>query len=127
MVENDKSSWIGSLGRRVTEAVVVALIAFAGVLGGAWFTLLTKDHELKVRLVEIGISILRADPKADPKDDVTPARGWAIEVIEKNSETYFSPEDKALLLHTPIQIIPPYESTYTPGYDSRYTPGRNPR
>jgi hypothetical protein len=41
----------------------------------------SKDEELRVHLVEIAIGILRAAPK----EDVTPARGWAIDVIEKNS------------------------------------------
>ena len=31
--------------------------------------------------MEIAIGILRADPK----EDVTPARGWALDIIEKNS------------------------------------------
>ena len=40
-----------------------------------------KDEAVRVHLVEIAIGILRADPK----EDVTPARAWAIDVIEKNS------------------------------------------
>jgi hypothetical protein len=49
--------------------------------GAGYLTFASKDQELKVHLVEIAIGILRADPK----EDVTPARGWARDIIEKNS------------------------------------------
>ncbi len=126
MTEGDKSeetTSIGSLGRRITEAVVVAAIALAGVLGGAWFTLLTKDHELKIRLVEIGIGILRADPK----DDVTPARAWAIKVIQQNSGIDFTDEETNLLLHKPI-LSKGYGTGYADGeYTDSSTPSYVPR
>ena len=49
--------------------------------GAGYLTFASKDQELKVHLVEIAIGIRRADPK----EDVTPARGWALDIIEKNS------------------------------------------
>jgi hypothetical protein len=49
-------------------------------------------------LVEVAISILRADPK----EDVTLARGWALDIIEKNSGVMFSDEDRQGLLHKPL-------------------------
>jgi hypothetical protein len=64
----------------------------------AYFTFASKDQELKVHLVEIAIGILRADPK----EDVTPARGWALDVIEKNSGVPFTKEDREALLHKPL-------------------------
>ena len=82
----------------ISATVLTILLPFAGGVFGAWFTLLTKDHELRIKLVEIGIGILRADPK----DDITPARAWAIRVIENNSGVEFSEEDKTLLLHKPL-------------------------
>jgi hypothetical protein len=69
-----------------------------GLIGGA---VVGKDEEVRVHLVEIAIGILRADPK----EDVTPARAWAIDVIEKNSGVKFLAEDRAALLHKPILAI----------------------
>jgi hypothetical protein len=48
--------------------------------------------------VEIAIGILRADPK----EDVTPARGWALDIIEKNSGVPFSQQDQEALLRKPL-------------------------
>ena len=45
--------------------------------GAGYLTFASKDQELKVHLVEIAIGILLADPK----EDVTPARGWALDII----------------------------------------------
>jgi hypothetical protein len=51
--------------------------------------------------VEIAIGILRVDPK----EDVAPARGWALNVIEKNSGVPFSKEDREALLHKPLLAV----------------------
>lgn len=48
--------------------------------------------------MEIAIGILRADPK----EDVTPARGWALDIIEKNSGVPFSQQDREALLRKPL-------------------------
>jgi hypothetical protein len=48
--------------------------------------------------VEIAIGILRADPK----EDVTPARGWTLDIIEKNSGVPFSQQDREALLRKPL-------------------------
>jgi hypothetical protein len=81
-------------------AVLAAAITGAAGLGVGYLTFASKDQELKVHLVEIAISILRADPK----EDVTPARGWAINIIERNSGVPFSPQDREALLHKPLSI-----------------------
>lgn len=60
-----------------------------------------ENEELRVHLVEIAIGILRADPK----EDVTPARAWAIDVIERNSGVLFTSEDRAALLHKPVLAV----------------------
>jgi hypothetical protein len=79
-------------------SVVAALLVFAGGFATAWFASASKDQELRVHLVEIAIGILRAGPK----EDVTPARGWALNIIEKNSGVKFSDEDRLALLHKPL-------------------------
>jgi len=37
-----------------------------------------------------------------PKEDVTPARGWALDIIEKNSGVPFSQQDREALLRKPL-------------------------
>jgi hypothetical protein len=63
-------------------AVVSAAIAGAASFGAGY----------------LAIGILRADPK----EDVTPARGWALDIIEKNSGVPFSQDDREALLHKPL-------------------------
>jgi hypothetical protein len=82
--------------------IIAAIIAGAVSFATAWFSFASKDQELRVHLVEIAIGILRADPK----EDVTPARAWAIDVIEKNSGVKFVPTDRDALLHKPGWMIP---------------------
>jgi hypothetical protein len=80
--------------------VVVGALTLAGAIATGWFGFASQDHALRVHLVEIAIGILRADPK----EDVAPARGWAIDIIEQDSGVKFSAEDRAALLHKPIQL-----------------------
>ena len=79
-------------------ATLSALIGAGATLGVAYFTFASKDQELKVHLVEIAVSILRADPK----EDVANARGWALDIIGKNSGVPFSAQDREALLHKPL-------------------------
>jgi hypothetical protein len=92
----------GDKGTAVIAAngtIIVALIAGAVGLATGYFAFASKDEELKVHLIELAIGILRADPK----EDVAPARAWAIDVIEKKSGVPFSEADRAALLHKPIE------------------------
>jgi hypothetical protein len=88
-----------------SSTLTVAVIALASALIGGvasgvgnYLMFASKDQELKVHLVEIAIGILRAAPT----EDVTPARGWALDVIEKNSGVPFTKEDREALLHKPL-------------------------
>jgi hypothetical protein len=78
------------------------IIGAVGVAGAGWatgyYSLASKNEELHVHLVEIAFGIL----EAEPKQGVAPARGWAIEVIERNSGVKFSNEDREALLSKPI-------------------------
>jgi hypothetical protein len=96
----------GGGGASTLVVAIVALLSaalgsaatLAATLGAGYFTFASKDQELKVHLVEIAISILRADPK----EDVVPARGWALDIVEKNSGVPFSQQDREALLHKPL-------------------------
>lgn len=78
-------------------AVFVALIAAAAGFGGAWLTFASKSQELQIRMVEIAVGILRADPKG-------PGSDWAIRVIELNSGTTFSAVDRKELMKNPMVL-----------------------
>ena len=105
MTDGEETVTATTLWARITEASVPAIIgavlALAGAYTTGWFNYASKDEELRVHLVEIAIGILRADPK----EDVAPARSWAIDVIERNSGVRFQPEDRAALLHKPIATV----------------------
>lgn len=101
----------GSVVGGTTPHSFVALLALGGIgaLLGAVATVsvgildyLHKSDELRVHMVEVAVGILRADPK----DDVVAARGWALDVIQKYSEVQFSEEDRSVLLKRPLIVKP---------------------
>jgi hypothetical protein len=73
--------------------IFAATIAF---IGSQWVARTAFDAQM----VQIGVGILSADPG---KSDVAPAREWAITLVERHSGQEFSPQDRANLLHHPIQ------------------------
>jgi hypothetical protein len=90
------AGWVAS----AFAALLGALVGFAGAVATGWFSYASNDEELRVHLVEIAIGILEADPS---KTDLTPARSWAMDVIDQKSGVKFSAEDRAALLHQAIQ------------------------
>jgi len=106
---------------KATEIVslTVAFLAFFSAIVSALYTYANRNRELDIKIVEMGISILRADPK---ETQTQGAREWAIQVIERFSGETFSKEAKSELLKYKLDFQP-YDSTYHPGYDSTYTPG----
>jgi hypothetical protein len=87
------AGWVAAL--TVVTGLLGALAGFGGAVATGWFAFASKDEELRVRLVEIAIGILSADPS---KTDLTPARGWAMNIIDQKSGVKFSDEDRAALL-----------------------------
>lgn len=73
-------------------SVVLALLT----LGGVWYS--TKGA-FDAKMVELGIGILSADPS---KTEVSPARQWALELVEEHSGKKFSEVDRESLLNHPI-------------------------
>jgi hypothetical protein len=78
----------------LAATIVAATIAF---LGSQWAARTAFDAQM----VQIGVNILSADPS---KSDVAPARGWAIELVEKHSGQAFSAQDRESLLHHPLDL-----------------------
>lgn len=79
--------------------ITVAVLGSAASLGGAYLSYTQGNRELDIKLIEIGIGILRSDPK---QTDVKAARAWAVEIIEKSSGTKFSAADRAELIQRPL-------------------------
>lgn len=85
-------------------ATLVAVATAAGTLIGAAVTPLvnyfTNERQMDVKMVEIGIGILRAEPK----EDVAPMREWAIDVIETSSRRKFTRIQRAALLKQALPL-----------------------
>ncbi len=72
-----------------------------GSLVTAWFGYIGHSQDLDVKMVEIGIGILRAP--AD--DDIASIRSWALDVIEKKSGFPFTREQREVLLKKPLDLV----------------------
>jgi hypothetical protein len=79
--------------------ISAAGLALIGSIASGFYAFKNRNRELDIKLVEIGIGILRADPK---ETQVKAARGWAVQVIENYSHVKFSEADKATLLNKPL-------------------------
>lgn len=71
--------------------IVVALI-------GGMYAYASKDQEVRVRYVELAITILREPPKAETKH----IREWAITVVNRYSETPLKTEAQKELFDFPL-------------------------
>ena len=88
--------------------IAVAGLALVGSVISAFYTYTNRNRELDIKLVEIGIGILRSDPK---ETGLTAARGWAVQVIEENSRVKFSNDDRQGLLQKPLLYQPAATAT----------------
>jgi|HubBroStandDraft_6_1064221.scaffolds.fasta_scaffold1096793_2 hypothetical protein len=70
----------------------------------AWLGYVGRTQELDIRMVEVGIGILRAPPT----DDIASIREWAMDVIAKKSGFPFTPEQRAALLKEQLQYRDAY-------------------
>lgn len=81
-------------------ATLPVIVGGGVIVGGIEY--LSKDRELDIKMVEIGLSILRSDPSKEGQ--ISPAREWAITLVEKHSGQDFTDEDKRNLLVQPLRI-----------------------
>lgn len=118
--EQSKAS--GAVANAVQTAVIGAAAGVIAALVTSAFTYASRDRELSIRLVEIGIGILRDDPE---KSGVSAARRWATTIIGKNSGERFTAEEVDILLRKPIGyqdfgvLVPAPESFEVPAPESR--------
>jgi hypothetical protein len=99
-----------------------ASVAVAALLIGAsamFATYLVWRGERNARLVEIGISVLRADPRKEPS--AAAARQWALDLIDANAGgVKFSAEARATLLGGALTVKPFGTEYFYP--DERFYP-----
>jgi hypothetical protein len=97
----------------------VAIAGIVGVAIGAWingrYNEASHQHDLNAKMIELSISILRADVQ----EETLPLREWAIDVMDKRANFQFNDAQRAVLLKQPL---PSYGSDYYPSYDSTYQP-----
>jgi hypothetical protein len=89
---------------RISQAEVAlwgAAIALVGTLVTANYTYSSRNRELDIELVKLGVNILRADPK---ETQTQGAREWAIDVIQKFSGVPFSPDARKELLGNKLNL-----------------------
>jgi hypothetical protein len=86
---------------------LAASIAVAGALGtllGATVAPVvnywTNERQMDVKMVEIGIGILRSPPT----EDIAVMRSWAVDVIEASSKRRFTSDQRAALLKHELAI-----------------------
>ena len=90
----DDSTSIGSAVVTADATVVVALLILAGLVLAAWFSHISKERELRVRMVELAVDILREDPK---DANWAKLRGWVVRVIQNSSPVKLAPEEENAL------------------------------
>jgi hypothetical protein len=104
-------------------AALVALGTTAGAVLGATVTPLvnywTNERQMDVKMVEIGIGVLRAPPK----EDIAVIRSWAIDVIEKSSGRAFTKQQRDALLNQELPMlwegVSGWEKAFSPGFGNR--------
>jgi hypothetical protein len=91
--------------------VSIALASLAIAVATSVYTVRSAAEERNAKLVEIGVSVLRIDPKKEGQ--ISAARKWALDLIDANGGgVKFSAEAREELLHAPLR----YDSGYT-AYD----------
>jgi hypothetical protein len=70
-----------------------------------------QDRSARVRMIELAVEILKSDPKAATNANYM--RGWAVEVLQKNSEVPLPEEASKLLMELPLPIIVRTQSSGT--------------
>jgi hypothetical protein len=63
-----------------------------------------QDRSARVRMVELAVEILKSDPQA--KTNANYMRGWAVEVLQRNSEVPLPEEALKLLMEVPLPTSP---------------------
>src|SRR5438552_2414850 len=104
-----------------SPALWISLAGVGGtVLGAALAPIvnyLVNERQMDVKMVEIGIGILRAPPV----EDIAVIRSWAVDVIEKSSGRKFTEAQRAALLKQELPWGDPGFTDYAPSRNKPVT------
>jgi len=89
----DKAEILAKILRAVLLPVITICVAY--MLNAS-----IQDRSARVRMVELAVEILKADPK--PDTNASYMRGWAIEVLQRNSEVPLPKEALRTLMELPL-------------------------
>jgi hypothetical protein len=71
-----------------------------------------QDRASRVRMVELAVEILKSDPNTSTNANYM--RGWALEVLQKNSEVPLPKEAVTALRISPLELILPLPTQVNP-------------
>jgi hypothetical protein len=100
--EKPKDSWDkAEILAKILGAVLlpVITICIAYLLNAS-----IQDRSARVRMIELAVEILKSDPKAATNANYM--RGWAVEVLQKNSEVPLTKETRDALMELPLPTSP---------------------
>ena|SRR5689334_10397114 len=100
--EKPKDSWDkAEILAKILGAVLlpVITICIAYLLNAS-----IQDRSARVRMIELAVEILKSDPKSATNANYM--RGWAVEVLQKNSEVPLPKDASKLLMELPLPTSP---------------------
>lgn len=80
----------------VVVPLATAVVTVAGTVLVSHYGWIGKSRDQDIKMVELGIGLLREDPMSGEKEN--PAREWAIRIVERYSGERFNENDRDLLL-----------------------------
>lgn len=89
----------------VTAASLIAVpitVALITTVVTQHYTATEKSRDQDIRMIEIGLSLVKPDPNVDPKQ--IGAREWAIDVMERFSGVKFSDAARKSIVETSVPI-----------------------
>jgi hypothetical protein len=91
-----------------SELVAGVVIAALGAGIGAGVTYLNTNRQMDVKMVEIAVGIL----SQEPKENIAPAREWAVDVIDHYAQVSLSPQVRDALVNNRAVDLGYYGTSY---------------
>jgi hypothetical protein len=107
--------------RAIAALIASILVPIAVAFVGSYYTNVMKESENRIKYVELAVAILRSEPRPE----ATALRGWAVEVLAKQSVVPLSAEVQKELKANSV----PYAGGWDTGttYDYTYSPYTSPK
>lgn len=79
----------------IAVPLVSAALGASAVVVAAEYNLTGTGRQMDVKMVEIAVGIL----SKEPKDNIAPAREWAVDVIDHYAQVPLTPEARSALIN----------------------------